>query len=110
MTRKFSRNSSLSVVVPFIAILIFLIAAAVLAQTSGAGQTTGKANAMLAPVGTSALAQAGAPANTRDRRWQFSCEPLAHETARLAPDGWEPSFPARGDLQYRGANSRRCSS
>jgi len=61
MTRKFSRNYSLSVVVPFLAILILVTAAAVLAQTSGAGQPTGKANAVLAPAGTSALAQAERP-------------------------------------------------
>ena len=59
MKRKFSRDHSLSVVAPFIAILILAVAAAVLAQTSGAGQPTGKANAALAPAGTAALAQAG---------------------------------------------------
>ena len=61
MTRKLRRNYSLSVVVPFIAILILLIAAAVLAQTSGAGQTSGKANAGLDPTGTSVSAQAERP-------------------------------------------------
>jgi len=61
MTRKFSRNYSLSVVVPFIAILILLIATAALAQTSGAGPTSGKANAVLALAGVSALAQAERP-------------------------------------------------
>jgi Big-like domain-containing protein/VCBS repeat protein/FG-GAP repeat protein len=61
MTRKLNRNYSLSLVVPFIAILILLIAAAVLAQTSGAGQTTGQANAVLAQAGTSAPAQAERP-------------------------------------------------
>ncbi len=38
MMRKVSRNYSLSVIAPFIAILTLLIAAAVLAQTPGAGQ------------------------------------------------------------------------
>jgi|SRR5271157_3309830 len=61
MTRKFSRNYSLSVVALLIAILILLIAAAVLAQTSGAGQPSGKANAVLAPAGTSVSAQAERP-------------------------------------------------
>ena len=42
MTRKVTRNYSLSVVIPFIGILIALIAGAVLAQTTGAGQPTGK--------------------------------------------------------------------
>jgi len=49
MTRKLSRNYSLSAVVPFIAILTLLIAVAVLAQTSGAGQTTGRSNTVLPP-------------------------------------------------------------
>ena len=61
MRRKLRRNYSLSVVVPCIAILILLIAAAVLAQTSGAGQTTGKANSALAPAETLAPAQAQLP-------------------------------------------------
>jgi hypothetical protein len=61
MTRKLSRNYSLIVVVASVAILALLIAAAVRAQTSGAGQTTGKANAVLAPAGTSASAQAERP-------------------------------------------------
>src|SRR5271157_1547101 len=61
MTRKVTRNYSLSVVAPFFAILILLIAAAVLAQTSGAGQTSGKAKAVMAPAGTSASAQAERP-------------------------------------------------
>ncbi len=56
MTRKLNRNYSLSVVAPFIAILTLLIAAAVLAQMSGAGQTSGKANAVLTPAGVSAPA------------------------------------------------------
>jgi hypothetical protein len=59
MTRKLSRNYSLSAVVPFIAILTLLIAAAVLAQTSGAGQTAGKANTVLAPAEASTSTQAG---------------------------------------------------
>jgi hypothetical protein len=61
MTRKVSRNYSLSVVGAFVAILTLLIAAAVLAQTSGAGQTTGKTNAAAAPAGASAPAQVGRP-------------------------------------------------
>src|SRR5208282_1401257 len=61
MTREFSRNDSLSVVAPFIAVLVLLIAAAVLAQVPSAGQTSGKANAVLAPAGTSVLAQAERP-------------------------------------------------
>jgi hypothetical protein len=61
MTRKLNRNYSLSLVVPFIAILILLIAAAVLAQTSGASPADGKANAVLAQAGASASAQAKHP-------------------------------------------------
>ncbi len=61
MTHKFSRNSLLSIVVPFIAILTLLIAADVLAQTSGADRSSGQANAVLAPAGTSASAQAERP-------------------------------------------------
>ncbi len=61
MTRKLNRNYSLSVVVPFIGILILLIAAAVLAQTSGAGQTSGKEAAVLATAGTTVSAQAERP-------------------------------------------------
>ena len=61
MTRKLRRNYSLSVVTPFIVILILLIAAGVLAQTSGAGQRTGKASVLLAPAGPSAPAQAELP-------------------------------------------------
>jgi hypothetical protein len=61
MTRKFSRNYSLSVVVPFVAVLILLIAVVVLAQTSGAGQPSVKANEVVAPAGTSAVAQAERP-------------------------------------------------
>ncbi len=57
MTRKLNRNYFLSVVVPSIAILTLMIAAAVLAQTSGAGQSAGKANAVLAPAGASTSAQ-----------------------------------------------------
>ena len=56
MTRKLTRNYSLSVVAPFIAILTLLIAAAMLAQTSGAGQMAGQANAVLTPAGVSAPA------------------------------------------------------
>jgi hypothetical protein len=41
MTRKFNRKYSLSVVVPFIAILTLLIAAAVLAQMPGADRSSG---------------------------------------------------------------------
>src|SRR5450755_1972475 len=42
MTRKLNRNYSLSLVVPFVAILTTLITAAVLAQTSGAGQRSAR--------------------------------------------------------------------
>jgi len=58
MIRKVTRNYSLSVVAPLVAILILLIAPAALAQTSGTEQTTGKANALLAPAGASAHVQA----------------------------------------------------
>jgi Bacterial Ig-like domain (group 3)/FG-GAP-like repeat len=61
MTRILTRNSSLSVVAAFFAILTLVIAAAVLAQTSGTGQSSGNANAVLAPVGASAPAQAERP-------------------------------------------------
>ena len=57
MKRKFSRNCSLSVVAPFIAVLTLLITAAMLAQTSGTGRTNGSTNVVTAPAGTSALAQ-----------------------------------------------------
>jgi hypothetical protein len=61
MTRKLTRSYSPIVIAAAVAILNLLIAAAVLAQTSGAGQPTGKANAVLAPAGTSASAQAQRP-------------------------------------------------
>src|SRR5208282_4942900 len=61
MMRKLNRNYSLSVVVPFVAILTLLIAAAVLAQTPSADRPSGQANAVLAPVGTSAPAQVERP-------------------------------------------------
>ncbi len=62
MTRKLSRNYSLSVAVAAsVAILVLLIAAAVRAQTSGAGQTAGQANTVLAPAGAVAPAQAERP-------------------------------------------------
>ncbi len=61
MTRKLNRNYSLSIVAPFVAILTLLIAAAVLAQTSGAGPANGKANAVLATAGTTVSAQAEHP-------------------------------------------------
>ncbi len=56
MTRKLRRNYSLSVVVPFIAILILLIAAAVLAQTSGAGQRSAQQAVVPSQQGTGAPA------------------------------------------------------
>ncbi len=59
MKQKFSRNHSLRVVLPFSAILILLITAAALAQTSGAGHKTARANAVLAPAGTSARPKDG---------------------------------------------------
>jgi hypothetical protein len=61
MKRKLIRNYSLSLVALFIAVLILLIAAAMLAQTSAAGQPTGKANAVLAPARVVAPAQAERP-------------------------------------------------
>jgi hypothetical protein len=61
MTRKLSRKYSLSVVASCIAVLTLLIAAAVLAQTTGADQTSRKANAVLAPAGAFAPAQAERP-------------------------------------------------
>src|SRR5208283_3811834 len=61
MMRKLNRNYSLSVVVPFVVILTLLIAAAVLAQTPSADRPSGQANAVLAPVGTSAPAQVERP-------------------------------------------------
>jgi hypothetical protein len=93
MTRKLNRNYSLSVVVPFIAVLVLMIAAAVLAQTSGEGQTTGKPNAVLAPAGTSALAQAERPLF----RWTGDGSPPVSRTDtkrhRARPlDGDQPLF------------------
>ena len=61
MKRKLSVITLSGVVISFIAVLTFLIAAVLLAQTFGAGQTTGKTNAVLAPEGTSASAQAERP-------------------------------------------------
>lgn len=58
MTRTPIRNYSLSVVALFFAALTLLITAAVLAQTSVVGRPSGQANAVLAPAGTSAPAQA----------------------------------------------------
>jgi len=58
MTRKVNRNYSLIVVVASVAILALLIAAAVRAQVTSAGQKTGQANAALAQTGVSAPAQA----------------------------------------------------
>src|ERR1017187_6929371 len=51
MKRKFSRNHRLGVIaVSLLAIMTLLAVAVVLAQTSGSGQTNGKANAVLATV------------------------------------------------------------
>jgi hypothetical protein len=50
MVRKLSRNHSLSVVAPFIAILILLIAAVVLAQVPGAGPMDSNTPLFLAPI------------------------------------------------------------
>src|SRR5208283_5384452 len=93
MTRKLNRNYSRSVVVPFIAVLVLMIAAAVLAQTSGEGQTTGKPNAVLAPAGTSVLAQAERPLF----RWTGNGSPPVIRTDtkrhRARPlDGDQPLF------------------
>ncbi len=61
MTRKPTRNYSLSVVALLIAVLTLLIGATMLAQTSGAGRPSGQANAALVPAGTSAPLTAGRP-------------------------------------------------
>jgi len=61
MTRKLNRNYSLSVVVAFVAMLALLIAAAVRAQVTSAGQPSGQANTVLAQTGASAPAQAERP-------------------------------------------------
>src|SRR5208337_3966771 len=61
MTRKLTRNYSLSVAAPFFAILTLLIAAAVLAQTTGADRLSGKADAVLAQAGASTPDQAQRP-------------------------------------------------
>ena|SRR5271157_189108 len=61
MTRKLNRNSALNVVVPLIAILALLIAAAVLAQVPSVDQPSAKTNAVLAPAGAFAPAQAERP-------------------------------------------------
>ncbi len=58
MTRKLTRNYSFRVVAPSFAILVVLIATAALAQTMGAGRTSGQANAVLAPAETTLSAQA----------------------------------------------------
>ena len=57
MKRKFGRNHSRRVVLPFFVILMILFTAAVLAQTSGAGQTTGRSNTVLPPARAAAVAQ-----------------------------------------------------
>ena len=62
MERKFSRNHPLGVIaVSLLAIMTLLAVAVVLAQTSGAGQTNGKAHSVLATVESSAPAQAERP-------------------------------------------------
>jgi hypothetical protein len=58
MTRKTTRNYSLSVVAPFFAVLTLLIAAAVLAQVTGADRPSGTANAVLTSAGDPSPAQA----------------------------------------------------
>ena len=70
MTRKLRRNYSL-VVAAFIAILILLIVAGVLAQTSGPGQTTRNTNAVLAPAEASSRAQTGRPLTPWTRAGSF---------------------------------------
>ena len=91
MTRKFNRNYSLSVVVPFFAILILLIAAVVLAQTSGAGQTTGRANTGLAPAGTSATAQVEHPlAGWTDGAARFPVGRSQTKRHGASPMDWNP--------------------
>ena len=49
MTRKLTRNSSLGIVAPFIAVLTLLIAAAVLAQVTGVEPPYGKPHDMAGP-------------------------------------------------------------
>jgi hypothetical protein len=58
MTRKSTRNDSPSVIAPFIAFLTLLIAATVLAQTSGVERTSGKAEVVTHPPLASPPAQA----------------------------------------------------
>src|SRR6266852_6957235 len=65
MTRKLTRNSPLSIVAPFIAVLTLLIAAAVLAQVTGAVLPSGKTNAVSAQLGAAAPAQAERPSIPR---------------------------------------------
>src|SRR6266496_6715311 len=61
MTRKLTRNYSLSVVAGFFAILTLMIAADVLAQLTSADRLSGKATALFAQSETSAPAQAERP-------------------------------------------------
>src|SRR6266853_1369026 len=61
MTRKPTRNSPPRLVTLFVGVLTLLIAVAVLAQVTGAGRPTGKANAVLAQLGTPASAQVVVP-------------------------------------------------
>jgi hypothetical protein len=94
MTRKLTRNYSLGVVAPFIAILTLLIAVVVLAQTSGAGQTAGKANAVLAPAGAFAPAQAERPLTPWTDGAGRSPVSRSHTKRQGARpmDGYPPSF------------------
>jgi hypothetical protein len=86
MTRKLTRNYSLCVVAAFIAILILVIAASVLAQTSGAGQSSRKADAVSAPAGTAVLAQVERPATP----WTDSAETFAVSRSQKNRSGAAP--------------------
>ncbi len=87
MKRKFSCDHSLSVVVPLIAILILLIAAAVLAQTSGTGQTNGEATAVFAQAERSLPTWAGAGSSpvSRSQTKRHGARPLDGELPLFLP-------------------------
>ncbi len=89
MTRKFSRNYSLSVVVPFIAILILLIAAAVLAQAPIADWRSAQNAAVSAQ-------QGGAPQAPQVSAIKFA------PAVTYYPGMGEPQSVALGDLKGDG--------
>jgi len=92
MKRKFSRNYSLSLVAPFIAILILLIAAPMSAQTPGADQRSAQHVLVPAQQDTGAVPQ----------------RPLVPPPPRFAPvvtystGGYQTCFVATGDLRGDG--------